>query len=172
VKLYRAALFIIYQPFGLLDPEINVDFISGPTTWTWSNSNSNIEEKATFYSVPRKILQMSSFALYTTSDRCLARTHLLWNGYTYAGVGREEELATGINVPYCYSSHLTWVNDFASGSHSFSMQVSHGSFDLPAANGTMISPSRWQSAISIPIPEPFCLSFIIYYLLFIKWRRK
>ena len=168
VKIYRSALFIIYQPLNMLQPEIQIDYAPGPTNWYWSNSNSNFEEKAVFYNEPRKVLQVSSFTLFTTSDRCLAKTHLLWNGYTYAGFGREEELDNGINLPYCYPGHSTWLNDFASGSHSFSMQVSHGFFDLPSANGAMVSPSRWQSAISVPIPEPFHLSFMIYYLLFIK----
>jgi hypothetical protein len=119
-------------------------------------------------------LQLSSFTLTTTNNRSRTKTQLLWNDATI-GFPREEELANGINIPYCYSSHSTWVTDFANGSNNFSTQVGHGIYDSAPTNSSISSPSRWQSTVAITIPEPFysCpanagVSFIIYYLLFIK----
>ena len=167
VTLYRAALFIIYQPFNIFQPEIQIDSVPGPLTWDWSNSNSNFEKGVVYYSEPKTVLQLSSFTLITTNNRCLTKTQLLWNDAT-VGFPREEELANGINTPYCYSTHLTWVNKVASGSNIFSTLIGHGTYDSAPQDSSISSPSRWQSAVAVTIPEPFYLSFIIYCLLFIN----
>jgi hypothetical protein len=177
VKFYRAALFIIYQPFGILQTEIQIDSVPGPLTWDWSNSNTNFEKGVVYYSEPKTVLQLSSFTLTTTNNRSRTKTQLLWNDATI-GFPREEELANGINIPYCYSSHLTWVNEVATGSNIFSTLIGHGTYDSAPQDSSISSPSRWQSTVAITIPEPFysCpanagVSFIIYYLLFINCRK-